>query len=486
MKRTAILIFGLLLAGALHAQQYGRMDFSLQNAQGQAISGAQVNVYTQSACGAAAGAAATLYPTATGGTPLAQPLITNGFGHQFAYALQGCYTVAYNSPYTGTLTFADQVVFVGSGTGAYVSTVTAAPQTMAGPLSSPEFEISSGGVLRTTPNTSGPWGNVPLGPDLPLQSNGPADVVLWANPYVITSSTSVSPGLATIIVSSTANLFTNNPTASSAPTGLWIEQKGNANFEQLIAGTNAQCAGFTPTVGLWCIESSTQIVGNFVNSHSGTYQVSQAGANWFRAEALGQQTQDGTPLWIAQQNITSGPPYSVGFYTGHGLEFIDISTADLISMLMDTLTVRGAVYAHYINSTGEYVTTPHNTPGVQILNSSNSNAITAQLLSSSGDGGELLLYDLSGATIVDVNAATGVATLPAIANSHGIYLPSTLTGPHGSSGTKVQLSDGTGTSTHPAIYGSDGSLTDGPAGYTGSCAATTTLTVVDGIITGCS
>ena len=29
MKRTAILIFGLLLAGALHAQQYGRMDFAL-------------------------------------------------------------------------------------------------------------------------------------------------------------------------------------------------------------------------------------------------------------------------------------------------------------------------------------------------------------------------------------------------------------------------------------------------------------------------
>ena len=117
MKHTAIMIFGLLLAGALHAQQYGRMDFSLQNAQGQAISGAQVNVYTQSACGAAAGALATLYPTANGGTPLTQPLITNGFGHQFAYALPGCVTITYNSPYTGLLTYADQSVFTGNSSG---------------------------------------------------------------------------------------------------------------------------------------------------------------------------------------------------------------------------------------------------------------------------------------------------------------------------------------------------------------------------------
>jgi hypothetical protein len=73
-----------------------------------------------------------------------------------------------------------------------------------------------------------------------------------------------------------------------------------------------------------------------------------------------------------------------------------------------------------------------------------------------------------------------------MANDNGILLPSALTGYHGTSGTKVQLSDGTGTSTHPAIYASDGSLTDGPDGYTGSCASTTTLTVVKGIITGCS
>ena len=69
--------------------------------------------------------------------------------------------------------------------------------------------------------------------------------------------------------------------------------------------------------------------------------------------------------------------------------------------------------------------------------------------------------------------------------SHAV-IPPTVTSYHGSSGTKVQLSDGTGTSGYPAVYASDGSLTNGPAGMTGSCAPTTTLTVVKGIITGCS
>ena len=113
MKRIlalTILIFGGYCASA---QTYGRLDFSLQNAQGQAISGAQVNVYTQSACGSPAAALATLYPTATGGTPLTQPLLTDGFGHAFAYVAQGCVTITYNSPYTGLLTYPDQVVLAG-------------------------------------------------------------------------------------------------------------------------------------------------------------------------------------------------------------------------------------------------------------------------------------------------------------------------------------------------------------------------------------
>jgi len=115
MKQITALAILILGAYCASAQTYGRLDFSLQNAQGQAISGAQINVYTQASCGATAGALATLYPTATGGTPLTQPLLTDGFGHQFAYMTAGCVTVVYNSPYTGTLTYPDQQPQIGGG-----------------------------------------------------------------------------------------------------------------------------------------------------------------------------------------------------------------------------------------------------------------------------------------------------------------------------------------------------------------------------------
>lgn len=50
-----------------------------------------------------------------------------------------------------------------------------------------------------------------------------------------------------------------------------------------------------------------------------------------------------------------------------------------------------------------------------------------------------------------------------IGNANGTLLPGSLTGFHGSSGTKVQLSDGTGSTGHYAKYASDGSVTDGGA-----------------------
>ncbi len=110
MKRIAILI-GFLFAGTLHAQSYGRLDFSLQTAQGQAIAGATVNVYTQSACGQPAGALAQAYSSSTGGA-ISQPITTDGFGHADAYFSPGCVTVIYYSNYTGTLTYADQNVLL--------------------------------------------------------------------------------------------------------------------------------------------------------------------------------------------------------------------------------------------------------------------------------------------------------------------------------------------------------------------------------------
>ena len=57
-------------------------------------------------------------------------------------------------------------------------------------------------------------------------------------------------------------------------------------------------------------------------------------------------------------------------------------------------------------------------------------------------------------------------------NVNAVLLPSALTGTHGTSGTKVQLSDGTGTPGSAAIFASDGSITGGSG-------VSTTLTQVN-------
>ncbi len=103
MFRRIALITILMLAGrCAWAQTYGRYDYYLTSAQGQAISGATVNVYAQSACGAAYGGLASLYSTSSG-TVLTQPLTTDGFGHTFFYTTPGCVTIIASSPQTGTL-----------------------------------------------------------------------------------------------------------------------------------------------------------------------------------------------------------------------------------------------------------------------------------------------------------------------------------------------------------------------------------------------
>ncbi|HZP06803.1 MAG TPA: hypothetical protein VFB43_18025 [Terracidiphilus sp.] len=152
MRGLALLSCFLALPLAVSAQ-YGRMDFSLQSAQGQAIAGATVNVYTQPSCGAAAGGLATLYPAATGGTPLTQPLSTDGFGSAFAYAAPGCYTVVYFSQFTGTRTFADQVPAT-NGASISLSTLgTGGASTLIGSLLNiPQYQSQ---ISLTTTGTSG-------------------------------------------------------------------------------------------------------------------------------------------------------------------------------------------------------------------------------------------------------------------------------------------------------------------------------------------
>jgi hypothetical protein len=130
MKRLAILAVLVVGASCISAQTYGRLDFSIQNGLGQAVPNVNVAVYTQSACGASAGALATYYPTANGGTPLTS-IITNGLGKAFVYVSSGCVTVVYSSPQIQTQTYPDQNVAIG------------------GSLSIPVI-VSSGGTGATT------------------------------------------------------------------------------------------------------------------------------------------------------------------------------------------------------------------------------------------------------------------------------------------------------------------------------------------------
>ena len=115
MRRIAVLAVLFFAGCCAFAQTYGRLDFSIQNGLGQAVPNVNVTVYTQSACGASAGSAATLYPTANGGTPLSNPVQTNGLGKAFAYVVPGCVTVTYSSPQIQTQTYPDQNVTVGDG-----------------------------------------------------------------------------------------------------------------------------------------------------------------------------------------------------------------------------------------------------------------------------------------------------------------------------------------------------------------------------------
>jgi hypothetical protein len=116
-------------------------------------------VVNTSACGSPANIStagqAALYSTATGG-PLAQPVVTTGFGEAFAYAVQGCYTVVYSSPYTGTLTYKDQnaipaaaIVSAGGSSGAAKGVQQAIQFNNSGVLAGSAATVDSAGDLFT-------------------------------------------------------------------------------------------------------------------------------------------------------------------------------------------------------------------------------------------------------------------------------------------------------------------------------------------------
>ena len=212
MKLRTLVVSLLMVAASIcvSSQTYSRMDFSLQTAQGQAVAGATVNVYTQTAWGVQGTTPATLYLTANG-TVLTSPPVTDGTGHAYAYAAfpANGYTVQYSSPYTNTTTYLDQV------TESYYPSVTVTP-----------YAVAVGGATAGSPLTSVPIGAA----GLPLLSGGPSAYPVFGVLGIPGggSGANTSQGAATNIVDGNevkpSSIATNqqilNPPASGPSTAL--------------------------------------------------------------------------------------------------------------------------------------------------------------------------------------------------------------------------------------------------------------------------
>lgn len=106
---------------------YYRRDDWVFNNFIQAIPNANVTYYTQPGL-----APATVYNDANGDVVIANPQITDGFGHAVAYLAAGIYTIVYSGEQIVTETFPDQQVGGAGGGNLFVqaSTTNTAPGTV--------------------------------------------------------------------------------------------------------------------------------------------------------------------------------------------------------------------------------------------------------------------------------------------------------------------------------------------------------------------
>lgn len=139
-----------------------RDDRYVTDAQGRALSGAQVYWCTQPASTAndPPSPLATIYDSISGGTPETQPILTDGFGHAYAYLDNAVlYTVVIWHPLFGynPVVLPDQAI-AGSGGGGGYTPVQASTNTGA-------ISGAIPGSVFTLPST-------PVGGSLVLQQNG--------------------------------------------------------------------------------------------------------------------------------------------------------------------------------------------------------------------------------------------------------------------------------------------------------------------------
>jgi hypothetical protein len=229
-----------------------RDDRYLSDTQGQALSGAEVWYCTQPATTTIPPSPlAPVYGNLAASIPLTQPLVTDGFGHTFAYMDDTqLYTVVISHPLLGPnpIVLIDQDIGGGSG-GVGLLPVQEVP---IGTIDGTNVTFT----LTYPPTQLTVWSNYPLVPGVGYSISG----------QTITFAQAPRPGIDSIF----ANYWTNAglaPTTSTTPPAIILNPTGvgaGATFS-LAAGSTAQAGTITLNTGtspfggavlLWTFNSS--------------------------------------------------------------------------------------------------------------------------------------------------------------------------------------------------------------------------------------
>ena len=265
------------------------------------------------------------------------------------------------------------------------------------------------------------------------------------------------------VISGNQSDYAAGPTADPENSGIVVS--GSTCHDVTVTGNKTR---FNSGYGILVTSSAwhTVITGN-ISMNNSQYSAG-VGAGIFLNSAAGYFTVAGNQVFDTQtiptQNgitISSSPPYStvvgnvasgnINDYYGSGLGGFSFQDNNV-----------GAAYGVGPNGVASYaeVVSP-------ILQPALSGSVN-ETINGVGSGGVVLNYGTgTGGTSFGDGAGHIVALVDSYGNyrnANGIVVPATATGSTGAG--KVVLSTGTG--------------------FSGSCASTTTLTVVDGIITGCS
>jgi hypothetical protein len=197
-----------------------RLQGSINSAQGPALNGVLIYVCTQPASTGSIPPSplASIFTDATGGTPLANPITSDGLGNWFFYAAAGTYTLVLFDPLARmpTTIFPDQQVVTSGG-----GSVTSVALTMPAEFSVAGSPLTTTGTLAVT------------------KANQNANIV-YAGP---TSGGAAAPAFRALVA---ADL----PAGQGTVTSITLVMNPNALFTLTVSGTNPLTTSGTMTINL--------------------------------------------------------------------------------------------------------------------------------------------------------------------------------------------------------------------------------------------